>query len=59
MTEKEIKEYWEKTTSDYQKECKIPLDIHYGPGSPNEKKLKLLGRLKGKKVLELGCGGAQ
>jgi len=59
MTEKEIKRYWEKTAKDYQKECKIPVDIHYGPGSPNEKKLKLLGKLKGKKVLEIGCGGAQ
>ena len=56
---KETKKWWESASKDYQKECKIPIDIHYGPGSPNEKKLKLLGNLKNKKVLEIGCGGAQ
>lgn len=56
---KKIKKYWECWSSDYQKDCKIPIDIHYGPGSPNEKQLKLLGNLKGKDVLEIGCGGAQ
>jgi ubiquinone/menaquinone biosynthesis C-methylase UbiE len=56
---KETKKWWEFSSQDYQKKCKIPVDIHYGPGSPNEKHLKLLGNLKGKKVLEIGCGGAQ
>ncbi len=56
---KQTKEYWECSSEGYQKECKIPIDIHYGPGSPNEKKLKLLGNIKGKKILEIGCGGAQ
>lgn len=56
---KQIKDWWEKTSKDYQDYCKIPIDIHYGPGSPNEKELKLLGNLKNKKVLEIGCGGAQ
>lgn len=56
---KETKAWWEYASEGYQKETKIPIDIHYGPGSPNEDKLKLLGNLKGKKVLEIGCGGAQ
>jgi ubiquinone/menaquinone biosynthesis C-methylase UbiE len=56
---KETKKWWEYRSQHYQKECKIPIDIHYGPGSPNEKYFKLLGNLKGKKVLEIGCGGAQ
>ena len=56
---KETKKWWESASKGYQEESKIPISIHYGPGSPGEKKLKLLGNLKGKKVLEIGCGGAQ
>jgi len=56
---KEVKKWWEGASKYYQEECKIPVDIHYGPGSPNENHLRLLGNLKGKKVLEIGCGGAQ
>ena len=56
---KGTKRWWEASSESYQKESKIPVDIHYGPGAPNEKALKLLGNLKGKKVLEIGCGGAQ
>lgn len=56
---KEIKKWWEYSSRSYQKESKIPVDIHYGPGAPNENELKLLGNLKGKNVLEIGCGGAQ
>jgi 2-polyprenyl-3-methyl-5-hydroxy-6-metoxy-1,4-benzoquinol methylase len=56
---KGIKKWWEHSSKTYQKESKIPIDIHYGPGSPNEKVLRLLGNLKGKKILEIGCGGAQ
>lgn len=32
---------------------------HYGPDIPDERELRLLGDLRGKRVLELGCGGAQ
>ena len=31
--------------------------VHYGPDVPTEAELRLLGRLEGKRVLELGCGG--
>lgn len=56
---KETKKWWEDASKYYQEEYKIPIDIHYGPGSPNERYLKLLGKIKGKKILEIGCGGAQ
>jgi SAM-dependent methyltransferase len=36
----------------------LPLDVvTYGPDCPTEAELRLLGRLDGKRVLELGCGG--
>jgi SAM-dependent methyltransferase len=36
----------------------LPLDVvAYGPDIPTEAELRLLGRLDGKRVLELGCGG--
>lgn len=56
---KEVKKWWEDASKGYQEESKIPIDVHYGPGSPNEKYFKLIGNVKGKKVLEIGCGGAQ
>lgn len=56
---KETKKWWEYSSESYQKESNIPIDIHYGPGAPNEKELKLLGNIKGKKILEIGCGGSQ
>lgn len=56
---KETKKWWEYSSQYYQKECKIPIDVHYGPGSPNENHFKLLGNVKNKKILEIGCGGAQ
>lgn len=55
----EIKDWWEKTARDYQDSGQIPVDIHYGPSSPNEDGLKLLGDLAGRDVLEIGCGGGQ
>ncbi len=56
---KETKKWWEHASKYYQRDSKIPVSIHYGPGSPGESNLKLLGNLKGKNVLEIGCGGAQ
>jgi SAM-dependent methyltransferase len=38
--------------------AELPLDVvAYGPDVPTETDLRLLGRLEGKRVLELGCGG--
>ena len=55
----DIEDWWNKTSEAYQGRTQIPVDVHYGPGSPNEDELKLLGDLEGKRVLELGCGGGQ
>jgi len=55
----EIKEWWEKTAKAYQDDAQIPVDIHYGPSSPNEDELRLLGDVAGRNVLEIGCGGGQ
>lgn len=55
----EAKLWWEKAAEDYQRQCRIPIDILYGPGAPNEDELQLIGPVAGKHVLEIGCGGAQ
>lgn len=38
----------------------LPFDtVSYGPDIPNERVLRLLGALEGKRILELGCGSGQ
>jgi len=54
------KKGWNIISRDYQKKTLISLeDVHYGPISSGELELKLLGNVKGKDVLEIGCGGGQ
>lgn len=55
----EAAQWWEKHAEIYQQQCRIPIDILYGPGAPNEDALQLIGPVDGKHVVELGCGGAQ
>ena len=51
---------WDRHSAAYQAGAQLPTDVvHYGPDIPTEADLGLLGNLKGKRVLELGCGGAQ
>jgi SAM-dependent methyltransferase len=51
---------WDRHSAAYQDAAKLSTSVaHYGPDIPTEADLRLLGDLKGKKVLELGCGGAQ
>ena len=51
---------WDRFSPDYQREAQLPTDVaHYGPDVPTEAELHLLGDLRGKRVLELGCGAAQ
>jgi SAM-dependent methyltransferase len=51
---------WERHSAAYQDAAQLPTNVaHYGPDIPTEADLRLLGDLRGKKVLELGCGGAQ
>ncbi len=59
MTEKAIKKWWEAQAKDFQKKFGAIVDVNYGPGAPNERRLKLLGNIKGKEILEIGCGGGQ
>jgi ubiquinone/menaquinone biosynthesis C-methylase UbiE len=56
---KETKKWWNTKGREYQNATNIPVGIHYGPGAPFEDELKLLGNIKGKHILEIGCGGAQ
>ncbi len=51
---------WDRYTAVYQAGAQLPTTTaHYGPDIPTEADLRLLGDLRGKRVLELGCGGAQ
>jgi SAM-dependent methyltransferase len=51
---------WDRYASAYQSGAQLPTNVaHYGPDIATEAELRLLGDLKGKRVLELGCGGAQ
>ena len=51
---------WDRHAAAYQAGAQLPTDVaHYGPDIGTEADYRLLGDLKGKRVLELGCGGAQ
>ena len=51
---------WDRYAAAYQASARLPTTVvHYGPDIPTEAELRLLGDLRGKRVLELGCGGAQ
>ena len=53
-------EGWDRYAGAYQADARLPTDVvHYGPDLPNESSLRLLGDLKGRRVLDLGCGAAQ
>ena len=54
------KKGWNTIAQSYQRKTKISLeDVHYGPISPGESELRLLGDVREKDVLEVGCGGGQ
>ncbi len=56
----DIKKSWDKIAEHYNNRYEISCDVvHYGPLCPGEDRLRLLGDLKGKKVVDLGCGGGQ
>ncbi|HSS09537.1 MAG TPA: class I SAM-dependent methyltransferase [Acidimicrobiales bacterium] len=51
---------WDRYATAYQSGAQLPTSVaHYGPDIPTEAELHLLGDLRGKRVLELGSGGAQ
>jgi SAM-dependent methyltransferase len=51
---------WDRYAAAYQARAQLSTaSATYGPEIPTEASFKLLGDLRGKRVLELGCGGAQ
>ena len=57
---KAIQQGWDEMSEIYQSETRISLDdVHYGPISPGERELRLIGEMGGKRFLELACGAAQ
>ncbi|MCI0438099.1 MAG: class I SAM-dependent methyltransferase [Chloroflexi bacterium] len=57
---KAIETGWDEMSDSYQAESRISLDdVHYAPLAPGERELKLLGDVRGRRVLELACGAAQ
>ena len=51
---------WDRYASAYQAAARLPTDVvHFGPDLPDESALHLLGEVKGRRVLDLGCGGGQ
>jgi len=55
-----LRQSWNQISQAYQAHNRIPTDfVHYGPHCPNEDQLQLIGDVRGKRVLEIGCGGGQ
>ena len=51
---------WDKISQSYQERYKIgTLQMHWGPLCPTEEKLNLLGKVFGKKIIEIGAGAGQ
>ena len=51
---------WDIISASYQAHTRISTDdVHYGPLAPGERQLGLLGEVRGKQILEVGCGGGQ
>ena len=60
MSKDNIRDHWNLIYKDYQKKRTISFeDIDYSGGYAKESELNLLGNVKGKNVIELGCGGAE
>lgn len=50
---------WDRLAVWYQEQARLPTDVALYAPDVSEADLRLLGPLGGKRVLELGCGGAQ
>jgi 2-polyprenyl-3-methyl-5-hydroxy-6-metoxy-1,4-benzoquinol methylase len=53
-----VRQWWEKAARDFLGWYQHPIDVEYGV-SITEEKLRLIGPVTGKRVLEIGCGGGQ
>ncbi|MFQ5909718.1 MAG: class I SAM-dependent methyltransferase [Thermoplasmata archaeon] len=57
---RKIAHAWDGLTAHYQKNTEISTrDIHYGWLAHGERRLGLIGNVKGIRALEIGCGGGQ
>jgi cyclopropane fatty-acyl-phospholipid synthase-like methyltransferase len=57
---KEVEKWWDEASNEFQEQYRLPTDdAQYGPYGSTEGKLKLLGDVTNKHILEIGCGGAQ
>ena len=55
-----LKEGWDKIANYYQRKMRIPLDdVYWGEFVAMESHLGILGNVRGKRILEIGCGAAQ
>jgi ubiquinone/menaquinone biosynthesis C-methylase UbiE len=55
-----VKKSWDKIAVLYKNRYDISREmVHYGPLCPGEDRLNLIGDIRGKKVIDLGCGGGQ
>jgi SAM-dependent methyltransferase len=51
---------WDRYAAAYQAAARLGTDVvHYAPDIPTEASLRQLGDVKGRRVLDLGCGGGQ
>lgn len=56
----DMRRAWNQISAGYQGFHQLPTDAaHYGPFLPSEAELRLLGDVRGQRILELGCGGGQ
>ncbi len=56
----DMRQAWNRNAASYQERYPIPTETaHYGPWAPTENELRLLGDVRGKRILEVGCGGGQ
>ena len=56
----DMRSAWNEIAAHYQSRHAIPTDsAHYGPWAPPENKLRLLGDVSRRRILEVGCGGGQ
>ena len=60
MSKENTKDHWNLIALKYQEKRNISFnDIEYALGYARESELNLLGDVKGKKIIELGCGGGE
>jgi SAM-dependent methyltransferase len=60
LTAQEQRRSWNRVSGIYQERHQIGADVvRYGPLTPDEDELNLLGTVSGQRIVEIGCGGGQ